>query len=238
MRSSDFKKNELKPWLNKEWCIPPERNAEFVCQMEEVLDVYKRPYNSKYPQVCMDESSKQLIDEIREPIAVEYGKPAKYDTEYIRNGTTNIFIAYEPLAGKRVTKVTYRRTKVDWAKFIKELVDTHYPNAEKIILVMDNLNTHNKSSLYQAFLPAEAKRIADRLEIHYTPKHGSWLNMAEIELSHLSRQCLNRRIADKNTVSSEIKAWNVDRNNLKHAAKWRFTTENSRIKLAKLYPLI
>lgn len=224
--------------MSEEWCIPPQQNADFVCQMEEVLDVYKLPYDPLFPQVCMDESSKQLIDEVRTPIPAEPGKTAKYDTEYIRNGTANIFIAYEPLAGKRVTKITDRRTKIDWAHFIKELVDVHYKDATKIGLTMDNLNTHNKSSLYQAFPPAEAKRIADRLEIHFTPKHGSWLNMAEIELSHLSRQCLNKRIADKKTMSSQVEAWNVRRDNLKRKTKWRFTTENARIKLVKLYPLI
>lgn len=238
MYPSDIKKNEIKPWLNKEWCIAPLQNAEFVCQMEDVLDVYKRPYDPLIPQICMDESSKQLIDDVRTPIPVGPGKPAKYDTEYIRNGTSNIFMAYEPLAGKRVTKVTDRRTKIDWAHFIKELVDVQYNDAEKIILVMDNLNTHSKASLYQAFEPAEAKRIADKLEIHFTPKHGSWLNVAEIELSHLSRQCLSRRIADKETMISEIKAWNIHRDNLNRKTKWRFTTEEARIKLLKLYPVI
>lgn len=238
MRTPDIKKNELKPWLNKEWCIPPKQNADFVCQMEDVLDVYKRPYDPTKPQVCMDESSKQLIDEVRSPIPTEPGKIAKYDTEYVRKGTANIFMAYEPLAGKRVTKVTDRRTKIDWANFIKELVDVHYKDAETIVLTMDNLNTHSKASLYQAFEPAEAKRIADKLEIHFTPKHGSWLNMAEIELSHLSRQCLNRRIADKDSMISEITAWNARRDNLKRKTKWRFTTDDARIKLAKLYPLI
>ena len=238
MCTRDAKKNELKPWLNKEWCIPPKQNAEFICQMEDVLDIYQRPYDPDFPQVCMDESSKQLIGEVRTPIPVQPKTSAKYDTEYIRNGTANIFMAYEPLKGKRITKVTDRRTKRDWAEFIKGLVDVHYKNATSIILVMDNLNTHNKSSLYEAFPPAEAKRIADKLEIHFTPKHGSWLNMTEIELSHLSRQCLNRRIADKETMASEIKAWNICRDSKAAKTKWRFTTEDARIKLSKLYPLI
>ena len=238
MRSTNFKKNELKPWLHKEWCIPPLKNANFVCQMEEVLDVYKRPYDPAFPQICMDESSKQLVSEARNPLPAEPGKTARYDTEYCRHGTANIFMAYEPLAGKRIAKVTDHRKKVDWAKFIKELVDVHYKNAEKLILVMDNLNTHNKSSLYEAFVPKEAKRIADKLEIHFTPKHGSWLNMAEIEFSHLNRQCLNRRIPDKDFMINEIKAWNDKRNNQIVKTNWRFTTENARIKLIKLYPLI
>lgn len=236
MHPSDIKKNELKPWLSKEWCISPRDNAEFVCQMEEVLDVYKQPYDKRYPQVCMDESSKQLVDEVRRGISCKPGQVAKYDTEYVRKGTANIFIAYEPLAGKRFIKVTEYRKKKDWAYFMRDLVDLHYRDAEKIILVMDNLNTHHKSSLYHAFSPEEAKRIADKLEIHFTPKHGSWLNMAEIELSHLSRQCLDQRIADKETLEKEVKVWNTDRDNLKPKTKWRFTTRDARIKLAKLYP--
>jgi len=168
--------------------------------MEEVLDVYKIPYDSQCSQVCVDEMSIQLIGEVRAPLAAEPGKPLRYDTEYKRNGTANIFMAFEPLTGQRHTKVTAQRTKVDWAHFIKELVDQHYPHVEKIRLVMDNLNTHTKASLYEAFDPPEAKRIADTLEVHYTPKHGSWLNMAEIELSHLSRQCLRGRIATKATL--------------------------------------
>ena len=234
----DFKKNELKPWLNKEWCIPPKQSSKFVCQMEEVLDIYKRPYDPKFPQVCMDETSKQLIDEVRAPIPVSANSPAKHDTEYHRNGTVNIFMAYEPLAGNRVTSVTDRRTKIDWAIFIKDLVDNHYPDAEKIILILDNLNTHSKSSLYDAFTPEEAKRIADKIELHFTPKHGSWLNIAEIELSHLSRQCLKRRIPNKQMISDEIKSWTSSRNDMKSKTNWRFTTEEARIKLKFLYPLI
>src|SRR5579871_733426 len=173
--------NELKPWQNKEWCIPPECNGEFVCHMEDVLDVYKRPYDEKYPVVCMDELNKQLTKETNVPIRMEPGKPQRFDTEYERNGTSNIFMACEPLKGKRYTQVTDRRTKKDWAYFIKDIVDVRYPNAEKVVLVMDNLNTHTGSSLYEAFEPQEAKRILNKLEIHYTPKHGSWLNIAEIE---------------------------------------------------------
>lgn len=213
-------------------------NAKFVCQMEEILDLYKKPYNPLYPVVCMDESSKQLIKEVREGLPMTPGQLEKYDTEYERNGTANIFMGFEPLQGIRFTKITERRTKVDWALYIKELVDIHYKKAEKVILVMDNLNTHDKSSLYEAFEPSTAKRIADRLEIHYTPKHGSWLNMAEIELSHLSRQCLSRRIGEKSIMTSEVEAWTKARNNQKIIADWQFTTSDARVKLHRLYPQI
>ena len=206
--------------------------------MEEVLDIYKIPYDPQYPQVCMDEMSTQLIGEVRAPLAAEPGKPLRYDTEYKRNGTANIFMAFEPLAGQRHTKVTAQRTQVDWAHFIQELVDQHYPHVEKIRLVMDNLNTHTKASLYEAFDPPEAKRIADKLDIHYTPKHGSWLNMAEIELSHLSRQCLGGRIADKATLINKVHAWNKKRNERNAKAYWQFTTEDARVKLRRLYPII
>jgi transposase len=206
--------------------------------MEETLDIYKRPYNPKYPVVCMDESSKQLIKEVREPLPPEPGHVIKYDTEYERNGTVSIFMAFEPLQGLRYTKITERRTQVDWAIYIKDLVDNQYGEAEKIIFVMDNLNTHHKSSLYEAFEPIEAKRIADRFEIHYTPKHGSWLNMAEIELSHLNRQCLDRRIGEKPKMIAEVEAWTQVRNNKKIIADWQFTTSDARIKLHRLYPKI
>jgi DDE superfamily endonuclease len=168
--------------------------------MEEVLDIYKKPYDPQYPQVCMDEISTQLIGEVRAPLPALPGKPLRYDTEYKRNGTANIFIAFEPLMGQRYTKVTAQRTHVDWAYFIRDLVDQHYPHVEKLRLVMDNLNTHTKAALYEAFDPPEAKRIADKLDIHYTPKHGSWFNMAEIELSHRSQQCLGGRIATQATL--------------------------------------
>lgn len=237
MRANCFKKNELKPWLKKEYCIPPKQNAAFVSQMEEVLDVYRRPYDERFPQVCMDETSKQLTKETRVPIAASPGNVERYDTEYERNGTANIFMVYEPLAGKRITKVTEQRTKIDWAHFIKELVDDHYKDATKIVLVMDNLNTHTNASLYEAFAAPEARRIADKLEIHYTPKHGSWLDMAEIELSHLSRQCLDRRIENRQKLTSEIEAWNVERNEKEVKTIWRFTNEGARIKLKKLYPV-
>jgi transposase len=206
--------------------------------MEEVLDIYKRPYDPKYPVVCMDESSKQLIKEVREPLPAKPGQVIKYDTEYDRNGTASIFMAFEPLQGLRFTKITEQRTQIDWAIYIKDLVDNHYNEAEKIIFVMDNLNTHHKSSLYEIFDPTEAKRIADRFEIHYTPKHGSWLNMAEIELSHLNRQCLDRRISERSIMTTEVEAWTKSRNDEKIIADWQFTTDDARIKLRRLYPKI
>lgn len=206
--------------------------------MEDVLDVYQRPYDPEYPVVCMDETSKQLTDEVRKPIPASVGQVERQDAEYVRKGVCNIFINFEPLAGKRTLSVTDQRTKHDWAIFIKNLVDEQYPSAKKIILVMDNLNTHNGSSLYQAFAPEEAKRILAKLEIHYTPKHGSWLNMAEIEFSHLSRQCLDRRIPNKEALINEVSAWENNRNKKGRKVKWQFTTTDARIKLKRLYPVI
>jgi hypothetical protein len=228
----------LKPWQNKEWCIPAKENAEFVCAMEDTLTVYKQPYDAKYPVVCMDESSKQHVKEVREPLAAEPGKVVRYDTEYERNGVSNLFIFFEPLQGKRYLEVTDTRTAVDWAHQVRNLVDIHYPDAERITLVMDNLNTHTGASLYKAFEPQEARRILERLDIHYTPKHGSWLNMAEIELSILSRQCLDRRIPDQETLKKEVGAWQSNRNACAEPMEWRFTTEDARVKLKKLYPTL
>lgn len=207
--------------------------------MEEVLDIYKQPYDSKYPVICMDESSKQLIKETRQPLPMKPGDVEKFDTEYERNGTASIFMAFEPLQGLRFTKITEQRTRTDWAHYIREIVDNeHYKDVEKIIFVMDNLNTHHKSSLYETFEPSEAKRVADRFEIHYTPKHGSWLNMAEIELSHLSRQCLDQRLGEKAILDEEVRAWTRARNEKKVVANWQFTTVDARVKLRKLYPTI
>lgn len=206
--------------------------------MENVLDVYHLPYDPKYPQVCMDEASKQLVSEVIQPIPASPGQIERYDYEYEREGVANLFILFEPLSGWRQIKITERRTKQDWALLIKELVDVHYPQAERIRLVMDNLNTHMPSSLYETFQPAEAKRILDKLEIHHTPKHGSWLNMAEIELSVLSRQCLDRRIGDLQTLSYQVTAWQKDRNLKAAKMVWRFSTADARIKLKKLYPSI
>ena len=224
--------------MKKQWCIPPPANGEFVWRMEDVLEVYTRPYDPKWPQVCMDETSKQLLREVREPLPVQPGQPARVDYEYEREGVVNLFLFCEPLAGRRWVAVTEHRTKTDWAHQIQRLVDDHYPEAERIVLVMDNLNTHTPAALYEAFPPAEAKRLADKLEIHYTPKHGSWLNIAEIELSVLSRQCLDRRVPDFATLAAEVAAWQDQRNTAGDTVDWRFTTADARIKLKRLYPSV
>lgn len=206
--------------------------------MEDVLSVYKKPYDPAHPVVCMDEASKQQIKEVRQPTSVEPGKPERYDSEYERNGVSNLFIFFDPLAGWRHVEVTDQRTSVDWAYQIRDLVDVHYPQAELITLVLDNLNTHCGASLYKAFEPAEARRLLERLDIHYTPKHGSWLNMAEIELSILNSQCLDRRIPDQETLKKEVTAWANRRNAHSSPMDWRFSTEDARIKLRRLYPTI
>jgi transposase len=233
-----FKHNELKPWRNKQWCIAPKSNAEFVCQMEEVLTVYTRPYDERRPQLCLDETSKQLISETRVPFPLQPGQVECYDYEYERQGTCNLFVACEPLAGKRYLHVTEQRTKADFARFIRDLVDVYYPTAEKLILVMDNLNTHTLAALYELFEPAEARRLIEKLEVHYTPKHGSWLNMAEIELSVLTRHCLDRRIGSRTELEGEVAAWQTKRNGQTVGINWRFTTADARIKLKHLYPSI
>jgi len=194
------------------------------------------PYDPDYPVVCMDESCKQLIGEVREPIPCEPGKPVRVDDEYVRNGVAEIFMEVEPLAGKRHVEITEHRTRNDWAWQIKQMLDERYPDVIKVRLVMDNLNTHNIASLYETFEPEEARRLAERLEIHYTPKHGSWLNMAEIELSVLKSQCLDRRIAEMATMQAEVAAWENDRNNSIKKIDWQFTTIDARIKLKRLYP--
>jgi DDE superfamily endonuclease len=204
--------------------------------MEDIIEIYHRPYNSAYPVVCMDESPKQLIGEVHPPIPVKPGSVEKKDAEYVRNGTVEIFMEVEPLAGKRHVAVTEHRTKKDWAAQIKEMLDIRYPDATKVVLVMDNLNTHSTASLYEAFPPVEARRLAERLEIHYTPKHGSWLNIAEIELSVLQGQCLNRRIPDIETMRNEVNSWHTSRNNKIKKIDWQFTTTDARIKLRRLYP--
>ncbi|MBU4398465.1 MAG: IS630 family transposase [Planctomycetes bacterium] len=232
------KKNEIKPWRRRQWVIPPEQNADFVCAMEDVLEVYHRPYDPQRPVVCFDEASKQLIKETRVPIAAAPGRPETTDYEYERNGTANLFMMFEPLVGQRHVKVTERRTALDYAHVIRELVDVHYATVEKVVLVQDNLNTHKPASLYEAFPPEEARRIVDKLEIHYTPKHGSWLNMAETELGILSRQCLDRRLEDRQILTSEVAAWETNRNNLQCKVHWQFTTADARTKLWRLYPVI
>jgi hypothetical protein len=224
--------------LKKEWCIPPKANGAFVAQMEEVLDLYEKPYDSRYPLVCMDETSKQLVSDVQSPLPPQPGQSARQDYEYERKGTSNLFLGFEPLRSQRHVQVTDHRTAVDWAHFMKDLAETHYPDAEKIVVVLDNLNTHGPGSFYEAFAPAEAKRLAARFEFHYTPKHGSWLNMAEIEWSALSRMCLDRRIPDKDTLTREISAWESERNAKAVTVEWRFTTDDARIKLKKLYPVI
>lgn len=232
------KKNELKPWKVKSWVIAPEKSGEFVANMEKVLDVYKRPYREGYPVVCMDESPKQLIAESRPSIKIKPRQIERIDYEYIRKGVVNIFIANEPLAGKRITEVTEFKTKTDWAKFMKQIADKGYPLAKKITLVMDNYITHNTSSFYETFEPAEAKRLCDRFEIIYTPKHGSWLNMAEIELNVLMGQCLDRHIPTIKTIANEVYAWTKKRNSKKSKINWQFTNKEARIKLKRLYPSI
>jgi len=206
--------------------------------MEDVLEVYKRPYDPKRPMVCLDETSKQLIGETRSPVPAAPGRVTQYDYEYVRNGVANIFMMFEPLAGQRDVEVTQRRTRKDYAECLRKLSDETHADAEVIVLVQDNLNTHSPASLYEAFEPAEAKRIADRFEFHYTPKHGSWLDMAEIELGILGRQCLSRRIENVGDLRREVAAWETQRDAAQAKANWRFTTKDARIKLKRLYPSI
>ncbi len=206
--------------------------------MEDVLEVYTRPYDPKRPQVCMDETSKQLLAEVQNPLPIKPGRPRRYDYEYDCEGVANLSMFSEPLAGKRQVKVADHRTKKDWAMAMRELSDVHYPEAEKNVIVMDNLNTHSPASFYEAFTPEEARRLTNRFVFHYTPKHGSWLDMAEIELSVLGRQCLNRRIPDKATLTTGVTAWVEERNAQIVKVLWRFTTADARIKLKSLYPKI
>jgi hypothetical protein len=204
--------------------------------MEDVLQVYAQPYSQDVPVVCMDESSIQLIGEVSAPIPAAPGHPELVDDEYVRKGVASIFLEVEPLGGKRKVKITERRTRIDWAVFIKEMLEERYPDAEKVVLVMDNLNTHNIGSLYAAFPADEARRLANRLDIHFTPKHGSWLNIAEIELSVLKRQCLAGRIDCIEKMRNNVAAWNIDRNNRQSKVDWQFKTDDARIKLKRLYP--
>jgi hypothetical protein len=220
------------------WCIPPERDAEFVWHMEDVLDLYHRPYDPQRPQVCLDETSRQLLGEVTPPLPAAPGQPAREDYEYVRGGVVNLFLVSEPLRGWRHVTVSDQRTRRDFAAVIKDLVDVHYPAAERIVLVLDNLNIHSPASLYEAFPPAEAKRLADKLEIHFTPKHGSWLNMAEIELSALSGQCLDQRLPDRATLARHVATWQARRNAASTRISWRFTTADARIKLKHLYPSV
>jgi hypothetical protein len=220
------------------WVIPPQHSATFVYHMEDVLEVYQRPFDEARPLVCFDEQPTQLIREVREPLPPLPDQPERYDYEYHREGTANLFMFFAPLEAWRHVKVTERRTKIDFAHCMRDLVDVHFPDATTITVVRDQLNTHGPDALYEAFAPEEAARILNRLEFHYTPKHGSWLNMAEIELSVLSRQCLNRRIPDKHVLEQEISAWEAERNASQTTVDWRFTTANARIKLKRLYPSV
>lgn len=229
-------KNELKPWLKKQWCIGAKQSASFVCAMEEVLEVYHRPQDPHRPVVCLDETTKQLVKDTRLPLPMKPGQPQRFDYEYERNGVGTLFMMVAPLEGWRQVRVTEQKTRIDYAHCLKALADTYYPHAEKIVLVQDNLNTHHPCSLYQAFAPEEARRLLERFEFHYTPKHGSWLNMVETELSVLQRQCLDRRIPDLEALTGEVARWNQDRNSRASVIHWHFTTADARIKLAKLYP--
>jgi len=218
------------------WCIPEKHSAEFVYHMEDVLEVYHRPYDPKRPVVCVDETFKQLIGETREPLPPRPGAVERYDHVYVRNGTASLFLACEPLQGWRHIEVTEHRRRTEWAGFIRSLLEGRYREAEKLVLVMDQLNTHSPASLYEALPPEQAQRLAQRIEIHHTPKHGSWLNMAEIELSALGRQCLSRRIARADTLQRQITAWETERNAGTARVQWQFTTADARLKLRSLYP--
>ena len=226
----------LKPWLKQCWCLPPQSSAGFVCAMEDVLEVYRRAYGEQEVLVCLDETSHQHLKETRQPRAARPGAVGVYDYEYERGGVSHLFMLFAPLEGWRRVEVTERRTRVDWARVVKQLVDVDYADKERIVLVMDNLNTHHAASLYEAFEASEARRIAERLEIHYTPKHGSWLNMAAIEIGVMARQCLARRIPDREVLQCEVDAWQNRRNQDTVRVDWRFTTEDARIRLKSLYP--
>jgi DDE superfamily endonuclease len=228
----------LQPHLKQYWAIPPEQNAAFVAAMEDVLTVYQRPPDSAYPVICMDETSKQLVGETRISLPAGPGQPRREDYEYERHGVANLFLFCEPLTGGREVRVTERRTRTDWAEAMRDLSDRLYPTAQRITVVLDNLNTHGPASFYEAFAPDEARRLAERFEFHYTPKHGSWLNVAEIELSVLSRQCLDRRISRVEVLRNEIGAWQQKRNQASKAIDWQFTTAEARTKLKRLYPVI
>ncbi|HYQ91885.1 MAG TPA: IS630 family transposase [Candidatus Competibacteraceae bacterium] len=232
-----LKKNHLKPWQRKEWCIP-RVSPDYVWHMEDVLELYAEPYDARYPQICFDESPVQLTSEKRRPLPVRPGQPECYDYEYKREGTANLFLFVQPLRGWRHVNVTAQRTTQDFAQQMKLLVDVYFPAAERIRLVVDNLNTHTPAALYQAFAPAEARRLIRKVEFHYTPKHGSWLNMAECEFAVLAAQCLDRRIPDSDTLRREIAAWQTQRNRDQAKIHWQFGTDLARVKLKRLYPSI
>lgn len=230
--------NQLKPWMKQQWCLPVQADAEFVYHLEEVLDVSTRPYDASRPVVCMDEINTQLLADLREPLPMTPGQPEREDYEYERRGVGHVFLACEPLAGRRVTMVAAQRTKREWASFIRQLADEHFPYAEQIVLVMDHLNTHTLASLYEVFPVEEARRLCRRFEVHYTPKHASWLNMAEIELSALDRQCLSQRLASLESAQQQVAAWTAHRNQKQTTINWRFTAADASIKLKHLYPTL
>jgi len=219
------------------WCIPPKQSAEFVYHMEDVLEVYQQPPDPQRPVVCLDETLRQLIGEVREPLPAQPGAVERYDNVYVRNGVASVFLAFEPLAGWRHARITETRRRTDWAHFVENLLEDRYRHAERVVLVMDQLNTHSPASLYEAFAPEKAQRLADRLEIHYTPKHGSWLNMAEIELSVLSRD-LPERVGTRFALEQRVSVWEQRRNRTGVKADWQFTTSKARVKLRKLYPTV
>jgi hypothetical protein len=206
--------------------------------MEDVLEVYARPYDPQRPVLCVDEGGKQLIGDVRQPLPTRPGKPARYDSEYVRGGMINMFMMFEPLAGRRHVEITDRKTSIDFARLLRKISDEQYPAAKQLVLVCDNLSTHTPAALYEAFAPEEARRLASRFEWHYTPKHGSWLDVAEMELSVLARQCLDRRIPDASTLKHEVQSWEQERNKAVVKVDWQFTTTDARIKLRRLYPTI
>jgi DDE superfamily endonuclease len=224
--------------LKEQWVLPKPHDADFVAAMEDVLEVYQRPYDKQRPVVCVDEATKQLVADVTPPWPMEPGRPARQDYEYERRGTANLFMAFEPLAGRRQVKITDRRTQTDFAGLLRDLSDVHYPTAEKIVLVMDNLNTHKLSVLYAAFSPDEARRLWERFEVHHTPKHASWLNLAECELSVLGRQCLDQRIESSTRLANAVGAWQQPRNEQPFTVDWQFTAADARIKLKRLYPVL
>jgi hypothetical protein len=227
----------LKPWIRQKWCIPTVIGAEFVWRMEDILDLYAEPYQPDYPVVCFDELPYQLVSETRQSLPLQPGRPARYDYEYVRQGTCNLFLFLQPLAGWRQVKVTRRRTKQDFAHCMHELVHVFFPDAQKIRVVLDNLNTHTPAALYDTFPPEHARQLVRQLEFHYTPKHSSWLNMAEIEISVLVGQCLDRRLGHMELVQQEVTAWQDERNERQASIDWRFSVTHARDKLKRLYPI-
>src|SRR5215472_2561598 len=230
------KKNDIKPWIVKTWCVPPKADAEFVWRMEDVLQTYLLPYDPRYPVVCFDEACQQLFGEVRPAQRTRRGRAARIDYEYERKGVCHQLMLCEPLRGWRHVRVSARRTRRDYAACVRELLDVYYPDVVKVRLVQDNLNTHDGASLYEAFTPAEARRLLDKIEWHYTPKHGSWLNMAESEISIMNSQCLDRRLDSVSAVAAEVAPWEAKRNACRAQIHWTFTLAIARQKLCKLYP--